>query len=98
MQTKKPAPPKHLSSDMQRFWRRITGDYALSAEHQEILRATCEQADRATRAREQIEADGMILDGKRHPLIGVEAKATELFLRGIRDLGLLEQLDNATEG
>ena len=95
MKPKTPPPPKHLSNEMQGFWRKITGDYALSPEHEAILRVTCEQADRATQAREAIARDGMILDGHRHPLIGVEAKSTELFLRGIRDLGLLEQLDAA---
>lgn len=95
MKPKAPSPPKHLSTEMQGFWRKITADYALSPEHIQILIATCEQRDRATGAREQIALDGMILNKQRHPLIGVEAKATELFLRGIRDLGLLEQLDAA---
>lgn len=97
MKQTKSKPPAHLSAEMQAFWGRITDDYALSAEHLQILAVACEQRDRATAAREQIKTDGMILDGKRHPLIGVEAKASELFLRGIRDLGLLEQLDDATK-
>jgi P27 family predicted phage terminase small subunit len=97
MSGKKPPAPKHLSAEMQTFWRKIVADYVLSPEHLQILKVTCEQYDRAAAARERIERDGMVLDGKRHPLIGVEAKSTEIFLRGIRDLGLLEQLDNAAE-
>ncbi len=93
MKKDKPAAPKHLSPEMQAFWRQIVNDYALAPEHLQILKITCEQHDRAAAAREQIERDGMLFDGRRHPLIGVEAKSSELFLRGIRDLGLLEQLD-----
>ena len=87
-QPKLPPPPAHLSPEMADFWRKLTRDYEFSPEHLLVLRATAEAFDRAQVARERIAADGMILDGKRHPLLGVEAKSTELFLRGVRDLGL----------
>ena len=96
MKSTAPKPPEHLSDEMAGFWRRINRDYDLDAEHIQILRLACEQFDRSQAAREQIKADGMVTShGKRHPLIGVEAKATELFLRGIRDLGL--EVDTAAE-
>ena len=82
-------PPDHLSGEMKTFWRAVLKDYDLPAEHLRILQVTAEQFDRGQAARERIEKDGMVTkDGKRHPLIGVEAKSTELFLRGVRDLGL----------
>jgi phage terminase small subunit len=88
MRQTKPKPPDHLSDEMQKLWRKLVSDYDFSVEHLHILRVTCEAFDRTQAARRQIAADGMILDDKRHPLIGVEAKSTELFLRGLRDLQL----------
>ena len=94
-QPTKPKPPSHLSSDMQQFWRRLTQEYDFSLEHVRLLQLTCEQFDRAQAARQRIAVDGMILADKRHPLIGVEAKATELFMRGLRDLQLESEAGNA---
>jgi len=37
----------------------------------------------------------MMLGDKRHPLIGVEAKSMELFLRGLRDLQLESEAGHA---
>jgi len=89
-------PPAHLSAEMKEFWREVHRDYELAPEHRGILRVACEQFDRAQAARRRIEEDGMVLDGKRHPLIGVEAKATELYLRAIRDLGLEAPTDRGS--
>ena len=95
MKTTKPSPPSHLTAGMQAFWRRLTRDYAFSPEHIRVLQLTCEQFDRAQAARERIATDGMLLGDKRHPLLGIEAKATELFMRGLRDLQLESEGGNA---
>lgn len=81
-------PPKHLSAEMAAFWRDLTSRYEFEAEQTHTLQLACEAYDRATAAREQIDRDGMVVGGKRHPLLGVEAKSTELFYRGIKELGL----------
>ncbi len=90
-----PGAPAHLSAAMAQFYMRLTGEFDFSQEHLAILQLGCEQFDRAQAAREAIARDGMILAGKRHPLIGVEAKSTELFMRAVRDLGL--EVDHATQ-
>ena len=87
-QQNKVNPPSHLSAAMKEFWSQLNKDYDFNPEHLQILRIACEQFDRAQVCREAIKKDGMILAGKRHPLLGVEAKAGELFLRGVRDLGM----------
>lgn len=80
---------------MKQFWVELTTEFDFSTEHLHVLRVTAEAFDRIQSARKRIAADGLMLDGRRHPLVGIEAKSTELFLRGIRDLGL-EKNANAT--
>jgi hypothetical protein len=85
-------PPDHLSDNMKSFWVELTSEFDFSTEHLHVLRVTAEAFDRIQSARKQIAKDGLMLDGRRHPLVGIEAKSTELFMRGIRDLGL-EKVD-----
>ncbi len=74
------------------------GAYFFSPEHLHILRVGCEQFDRCQEAREQIKIDGMVMeDGRRHPLLGIESKSMELFLRAIRDLGMEEDVSHAAK-
>jgi phage terminase small subunit len=91
--SKKTNTPAGLSAESKRLWQRISAEYNLSAEHESILLVACQQFDSAQAARAQIKLDGMIVNGRRHPLIGVEAKAAELFMRAIRDLGLEAVVD-----
>ncbi len=88
MATKRPA---NLSPAMRRFWKQISESFELLPDHQRTLELACRSWDRAEGARLAIEAGGMLIAGKRHPLIGVEAKAREVFLRALRELGLGEQ-------
>jgi len=95
MRPTKPKPPEHLSQAMKDFWKKLTTEYSFSEEHVWLLRLTCEAFDRSQEARKQIATDGMIVSGKQHPLIGVEAKSTELFMRGLRDLQLEREVAGA---
>jgi phage terminase small subunit len=81
-------PPRHLSAESRRFWNAILAEYELEAEALLVLRAACENWDRAQQAREAIAAEGLTLGGKRHPAVDIEKQAYGLFLRSMRQLGL----------
>jgi phage terminase small subunit len=87
--------PAHLGDTMQAFYIRLTGEFDFSQEHLAILQLGCEQFDLCQAAREAVARDGMVVSGKRHPLLSVIAKSTELFLRAVKDLAL-EKDANAT--
>jgi len=78
---------------MQKFWGAVNREYELPPEHLHVLEVTCEQYDLSQKAREAIERDGLVTNGRRHPLITVQSKSMELFLRGVHDLGLEEISD-----
>lgn len=80
--------PRHLSAEMKAFWAEIMAEYELEVDARLILRAACENWDRAQQAREQIAKDGLLLDGRRHPAVDVEKQAYSLYLRAMRQLGL----------
>ncbi len=81
-------PPKHLSDEGKRFWRAVAREFELTPDSALILRAACENWDRAQQAREAIAKDGLVLNGRRHPALDVEKQAYSLFLRAMRALGL----------
>lgn len=87
--TRKASPPGHLGNEMKSFWRRVNRDYSLEPEHLRILQLACESYDLSQMARRQIAVAGLVTqDGKRHPAAGIQSKATEVFYRGIKELGL----------
>lgn len=73
---------------MKAFWTEIMAQYELEVDARHLLRAACENWDRAQQAREQIAKDGLLLEGRRHPAIDVEKQAYSLFSRLLRQLGL----------
>ncbi len=81
-------PPKHLSAESKRTWRRVATDYELTADAALLLDAALTQWDRAAEARRLIETEGIVKDGKRHPGADIEKQAVSLFLRAWRQLGL----------
>jgi P27 family predicted phage terminase small subunit len=80
--------PKHLSPESKRTWRRIAAEYNLTPDAELLLRAALENWDRAQAARAMVTADGLVIDGKRHPAVDVEKQAFGLFQRFMRQLGL----------
>lgn len=77
-----------MSGEMKRFWRSITGEYEMEADALMILRAACENFDRAQQARELVLAEGLTVNGRRNAAIDIEKQAYGLFLRSMRQLGL----------
>lgn len=81
-------PPKHLSAESKGHWRRISKEYDLTPDAALLLRCALEQFDRAQSARAMVDAEGLVIDGKRHPACDIEKQAYGLFQRFMRQLGL----------
>lgn len=91
-----PASPSHLRADGRRLWRRLVVAYVFEPHHLAILEAACQARDRMTEAREAIERDGLLVEGRfgprAHPAIAVERDSRLAMMRALRELGLdLEQ-------
>lgn len=82
------APPKHLSTESKRHWRRLAAEYELTPDAHLLLKCAFENYDRAQEARELVNRDGLVIEGKRHPGIDIEKQAYGLFQRFMRQLGL----------
>lgn len=88
-----PKPPKHLSRRMQAYWRAIVSDFLLAPHQLELLRRTCEAADRADEARELLDKQGLTVTDrygqtKPHPAVNIERDARLALARLIRELAL----------
>lgn len=81
-------PPKHLSAESKRMWRRIQQEYELTPDAAGLLRVALENFDIGEQARKLIQAEGVVVDGKRHPATDVMKQANGLYLRAMRQLGL----------
>jgi P27 family predicted phage terminase small subunit len=91
-----PRPPKHLRDAGSALWRDILRGFELGEHDLHVLLAACEAADRTKEARERVDKDGAIVDGRygprAHPGIAIERDARLSMLRSLRELGLnLEQ-------
>ena len=85
--------PGHLRRPTRAWWREGVADYHLEAHHERLLTMAGEAFDRATEARETIEAEGAYFKDrigcpKAHPAVAVERDARVLFARLIRELDL----------
>jgi P27 family predicted phage terminase small subunit len=83
-----PRAPQHLSDEMKDLWKAILRDLDLEPDALVTFRAACEQWDRAQQARELINRDGLMLNGKAHPALTAEKNAYQNYLRCMRALGL----------
>lgn len=88
-----PKPPRHLSAASKAWWRQIVADFELAPWQLRTLTSAAEAFDRATQAREQVDADGlMVVDRfnqpKPHPLLPVERDNRTAYLRATRELAL----------
>ncbi|HEX4333807.1 MAG TPA: P27 family phage terminase small subunit [Usitatibacter sp.] len=84
------------------MWRRLFADFELDDEAaRSILQVACEAADRAREARQQIEADGLVIvdrfgQRKGHPAAAIERDAQGTLVRALRALQL--DVDEPTPG
>jgi P27 family predicted phage terminase small subunit len=89
-----PAPPRHLSQEARKFWRKVAEEYGIDDETgMLVLTVAFEAFDRMREAQGQITRDGTtVVDRfgqvKMHPLLPVERDARAQFLAGIKALNL----------
>jgi P27 family predicted phage terminase small subunit len=88
-----PAPPSHLSSSAQQWWRTVVDRYRLEEHHLRLLQLACEAWDRSQQAREQIEEEGLTVPGREggmrpHPAVAIERDSRLAVARLIRELDL----------
>lgn len=98
-----PKPPKGLSVEAGRHWRRLLADHAIDdAAGLLTLQTGLEAYDRYRASQRTIEADGaVVLDrfGQRkpHPLLTSERDARAAFLLALRHLGLEHELPDGAK-
>ena len=81
--------PKHLASPEADLWKTLIDDYGISdSGGQAILLAELEAHSRARMCRELIDRDGLLVEGKPHPLLLCERDSRKLFLSALRQLDL----------
>jgi phage terminase small subunit len=89
-----PAPPSHLTSATQDWWRQTVADYDLEPHHLKLLEAAADAWDRMVQARTQLATDGLTVQGahgpKTHPAVAVERDSRAAFARLVRELDLDE--------
>lgn len=85
--------PKHLSQKAKRFFHELVSIHELDGDSEALskLTTTLEALDRLTKARTQIDVDGMILidkfgQKKPHPLLSIERDSRAAFLSGLKSL------------
>jgi P27 family predicted phage terminase small subunit len=89
-----PAPPSHLTSATQDWWRQIVADYELEPHHLKLLEAAADAWDRMAQARATVLAEGLTIESgkgrKQHPAVAIERDARAAFARLVRELDLDE--------
>ena len=85
--------PKHLKKESRILFHELVDIHALSGDSEALqkLTTTLEAKDRLTKARTQIDMDGMILidkfgQKKSHPLLSIERDSRAAFLSGLKSL------------
>ena len=83
-------PPRPLGAHGTALWARLTGgSYAIpDAGTVEQIANACAMLDRAEACREQIEADGVLLEGRAHPLLRDELGARAFVAKTLQRLKL----------
>ncbi len=93
MKTKKLTPPAHLADATQRWWSSVVSDWSLDDHHVRLLTLAAEAWDRASQAREAIEANGLTYEDRfgqprSRPEVAIERDSRLAFARLLRELCL----------
>jgi P27 family predicted phage terminase small subunit len=87
-----PQPPPHLSESARQWWQSCVDQYVLQDHHLRLLQLACEAWDRCQSAREQLDREGLILEGRQgakpHPAAAIARDAALVFSRLLRELDL----------
>jgi phage terminase small subunit len=89
-----PKAPSHLSGERQAVWDEIVSEYRLYPENLQVLELALTALDRAAAARDEVERDGLTVEGrfglKLHPAVQAEKDSSALAGRLLRQLELEE--------
>ncbi len=89
-----PPPPEHLGEPERQLWADVHRDFTLDTRAAVAVLVTALEAhQRARECREQIERDGLTVEGRDgqlrvHPLVAAERDARAAWLSAIKTLGL----------
>ena len=94
-----PKPPKHLSREAKRIWRKINAERILPDSYIIILKVAMEAYDRLTYARKIIDQEGAYYRTdtgymREHPCLRIEKDARNGFLAAWRQLNLNIEIPN----
>ena len=82
-------PPSHLGREGSALWNATVRDYQVDSEaHLDPSIRSLRALDRMSECRDVIKVEGLMLDGKAHPLLKVEASARQAFGQAMRALRL----------
>ena len=93
MKAKSQKAPAHLSDSTRDWWRSVVREYQLEPHHMRLLQAAAECWDRLQQARELLQRDGLVIEGREggmrpHPAAAIERDSRIAFARLIRELDL----------
>ena len=93
MKAKSPKAPAHLSDSTRVWWRSVVREYHVEPNHMRLLQAAAECRDRLQQARELLQRDGLVIEGREggmrpHPAAAIERDSRIAFARLIRELDL----------
>jgi P27 family predicted phage terminase small subunit len=87
-----PGPPAHLKTAGKSLFSRVIEEFDLNAAETELLDAACVALDRLTAARELLDRDGLVVDGRAgpraHPACMIERDSRVAFDRILARLKL----------
>jgi P27 family predicted phage terminase small subunit len=91
-----PKPPKHLSTDAKRFWRRIVSEFVLEDAHTRLLQHACESWDQAEACRKILADEGLTMadrfgQQREHPAAKSQRDYMHRFAQNLKALGLLDE-------
>ena len=83
------APPRELGTHGQALWDRIVGEFDVdTSAAAELLCQACQALDRAEGCAEQIVNDGLMIEGREHPLVKHELAARAFCAKIVQRLEL----------
>jgi hypothetical protein len=80
--------PKFKRPEVQQAYQRIMANYVLVSGAELVLESTLANYEFYCDCRDQINRDGYLVGGKKHPLHGAMADCYKNFLAGLRQLAL----------
>ncbi len=85
--------PVGLSADAAALWGAVMRDYLLSTTEEHLLVEACHALTRAQEARAALASDGLMVDGRPHPMVKVEHDSQGRFARLLREIGLAQDME-----